>query len=255
MAAFPASGNISLSAINTVFGRSSSSKLSANDPVRVLAGVSSGTVRFSDVYGKSLPAPQFPATSKKYMANVGTLNQVSATLATLTTGGVTYTAAASNGPQYGNLVTAFGGGLLRTFNGMFVKIGTGFDQHNPYTGTVTTTSVTGATYKGYWLQLSMSPALCATRYFLTFNSTDIPSTWYVFGSYSGADGTWVLLDGQVRLPAQWTTQVIGTSVTYNMTNTQNYPFYRWVVTHVSAYSGGASQTTCYLQHGFTLGSG
>ena len=73
-------------------------------------------------------------------------------------------------------------------------IGTGV-----FVGSASTIDSTSSTYNGAWLQIRIPGAITAVSYSVSVHSSltlTAPYTWKLFGSTTGASGTWVVLDTQ-----------------------------------------------------------
>lgn len=98
-----------------------------------------------------------------------------------------------------------------------------------YTGSVSTT-VSGTSYAGEWVQIQLPYAIRATQYSVTcrpgYETTQSPNTWVFAGSNDGS--TWTLLDAQNNV-SNWSSST--QTQTYSMKSTSSsFSYYRMICT-------------------------
>ena len=97
-----------------------------------------------------------------------------------------------------------------------------------YTGSVSTT-VSGTSYAGEWVQIQLPFAIRALQYIVTcrpgYETTQSPNSWVLVGSTDGS--TWTLLDSQSGI-SNWSSSI--QSQTYITKNTSAFSYYRMICT-------------------------
>jgi hypothetical protein len=108
-----------------------------------------------------------------------------------------------------------------------------------YTGTVATYDVTGAAYKGEWLQIKLSDPIILTSYSLAPEVTDrAPRTFSVLGSMDG--NAWTLVQTQTDV----TTWVASTAKTFTCTSAY-YQYFRMVAVRVGNANSGMTNANYF----------
>jgi len=96
-----------------------------------------------------------------------------------------------------------------------------------YQGKISTQTTSGATYGGEWLQIQLPFPIAITSYSILPRSDtsqhEAPNSFWVFGSLSGANSSWTLID--TRSSLTWT----ASAVTFTPTLTTNYYSYLRIV--------------------------
>jgi hypothetical protein len=101
-----------------------------------------------------------------------------------------------------------------------------------YTGSVTTTDVNGTVYPGEWLQVQIPSSVTLSSYSLTGGGTPTnPRVWAVLGSRDGIN--WFLVDSRNIGVGSFTGS---STLTYQVSGSQGFTFFRWVVIATSAGS-------------------
>ncbi len=120
-----------------------------------------------------------------------------------------------------------------------------------YTGTVTTTDTQGTVYPGEWLQIQLPSPVILSSYIIyaagssTVSAGQMPSKWVVLGSRDGV--SWSLVDSRSGV----TSWVALTGITFTMTATQTYNYYRIVGNQMTTGSTGYLSINEWTLYGTT----
>jgi hypothetical protein len=132
-------------------------------------------------------------------------------------------------------------------NQVWASTAGGYSSSSPYQyiGGVTTTDTLTNPYSGEWIQLQSPSPVILTSYSIT-NGADYgatvgqsPKNWWVFGSSTGLNGSWTLVD--TRAGITWAGTLSQTQTFTPSTQTASYLYFRVIVNQVSGYNVGVVQ--------------
>jgi hypothetical protein len=210
--------------------------------LRAVNGLSpSGTARAVNV----LPGASFPP-SPFTSAATQSVNQYTQSLSGYPFGG--------SGTYVANTSTVYNGSLvgwkafsqLYNTNGVWASVTGGYSSSSPYTytGSVSTTDSSANSYGGEWIQLQTPNSIILRSYTIS-NGADSgavggqsPTKWWVLGSTTGLNGSWVLIDTQTGIT--WSGALCQTK-TFTTSQTSSYTYFRVVINQVSGYVVGVVQ--------------
>jgi hypothetical protein len=124
--------------------------------------------------------------------------------------------ASSNFSKSEHVIKVFDGST-----GQWTHSSQAYNISGAYTGG-TTTTVSGVSYSGEWIQLQLPSAISLTSYFLYQPSIRAPKSFVVAGSNDGS--TWTLLDTETDVTG------VDTGRTFATTALGKYSYYRLIVT-------------------------
>ena len=109
-----------------------------------------------------------------------------------------------------------------------------------YRGNVTTsTSTTPSSISGEWLQLQLPNPIILTSYAFTPRvapfQNNSPGNWYLLGSLTGANGSWVIVDDRSATAIVTYTGSVEQTFTITQPTTVAYSYYRVVATIAGRY--------------------
>jgi hypothetical protein len=164
--------------------------------------------------------------------NLGTLGSSQSLIPALASNshhGYVVTASTEQNPAY----LAFDGSpnVSSGFNDWYSY--SGLYASSDYTGPVITTDVNNQSYAGEWIQVGLpTPATLSSIFVGSTDAASVPRGFWVFGSTTGAPGSWTLLVTQVYR-GSWN----GVGYTANSTDTTStYAFLRLVVSNTFSSS-------------------
>ena len=104
-----------------------------------------------------------------------------------------------------------------------------------FVGSASTVDSTSSTYNGAWVQIKIPSAIFPVSYSVSVNSAltlTAPYTWKLFGSTTGASGSWVVLDTQTAY--NFTTQTASFKLASTVLN--GYTYFRLAANRISPSS-------------------
>jgi len=192
-----------------------------------------------------VPAAAFPP-SPFTSAATQSVNQYTQSLSGYPFGG--------SGTYVANTSTVFSASLvgwkafsqLYNTSGVWASVAGGYSTLSPftYTGSVSTTDSSANSYGGEWIQLQTPNSIILVGYTIS-NGADSgavsgqsPTKWWVLGSTTGVNGSWVLIDAQTGIT--WSGALCQTK-TFTTSQTSSYTYFRVVINQVNNFNVGVVQ--------------
>jgi hypothetical protein len=243
----PAQGYISC--VRIVFGQAlyTTTFTPPTGPLQPIQGVTqAGTPYGTVLLLRNAPAPGRVLTQKFGGSNSGQV------LAFPPAAMTSYATALNSGYGQGTYVASSSGDLSTSFppwqafdknpNVVWISAGA-YNSGAPYgpVGSNVTVDVTGTSYTGEWLQIQKPSSIVLASYLITAGGVgngQSPARFWIFGSRDGTN--WSVIDSRSGI----TTWTAGGQLTFSVTSSQAFTYFRMVVNQLGAYY--ASTPNCVI---------